>query len=129
LLSVYCREVLKKLPTNTPTEDAWVASEGHTNDMAKVRRLVSSREYSRSELKETFVSCEKTTAKLIEPSALSREFEAVNLISLAVTFNSESDIELYASKTELKSKELGFDFLHSVRWALLIAALRTLENK
>jgi hypothetical protein len=50
LLSVYCREVLKILPTNTPTEDAWVESEGNTNDMAKVRCLVSSREYSRWEL-------------------------------------------------------------------------------
>jgi hypothetical protein len=129
LLSVYCREVLKILPTNTPTEDAWVASEGNTNDMDKVRRLVSSREYSRLELKETFVKCEKTTDNLIKPDALLVEYEAASLVSLAINFNSDSDIALYASRVEMKPKELGFDFLGSVRSALLVAALRTLEKK
>jgi hypothetical protein len=96
LLSVYCREVLKILPTNTPTEDAWIASEGKTNDMAKVRRLVFSREYSRSELKEIFVNRQETTDKLIKP-ALPVDYEAANLVSLAINFNSDTDIELYAS--------------------------------
>jgi hypothetical protein len=129
LLSVYCREVLKILPTNTPTEDAWVASEGNTNDMAKISRLVASREYSRYQLKEIFVNCEQTTDKLIKPDALMAEYEAANLVSLAINFNSDSDTEVFASKVEMKSKEVGFDFLSSVRRALLIAALRTLEKK
>jgi hypothetical protein len=129
LLSVYCRDVLKILPTNTPTEDAWVAAEGHTNDVAKIRRLVASREYSRSQLREIFVKCEQTTDKLIKPDGLMVEYEAANLVSLAINFNSDSEIALYASKLEMKSKELGFEFLGSVRWALLVASLRTLEKK
>ena len=129
LLSVYCREVLKLLPTNTPTEDAWVASEGHTNDMAKIRRLVASPEYSRSQLTEIFLKCEQITDKLIKPDALMVEYEVANLVSLAINFNSDGDIALYASKLEMNSKELGFDFLGSVRWALLVASLRTLEKQ
>jgi hypothetical protein len=129
LLSAYCRAVLKILPTNTPTEDAWVASEGHTNDTAKIRRVVASREYSRSQLTEIFVKCEQITDKLIKPDALPVEYEAANLVSLAINFNSEDDIEFSASKLEMKSKELGFDFLHAVRWALLVASLRTLEKQ
>jgi hypothetical protein len=129
LLSAYCREVLKILPTNTPTEDAWVASEGHTNDTAKVHRLIASREYSRSQLKEVFVRCEQTTEKLIKPGTLTVEYEAANLVSLAINFNSDVDIELYAKKLEIKSEELGFDFLHTVRWALLVASLRTVEKQ
>jgi hypothetical protein len=48
---------------------------------------------------------------------------------LAINFNSDGDIALYASKLEMNSKELGFDFLGSVRWALLVASLRTLEKQ
>jgi hypothetical protein len=129
LLSVYCREVLKILPTNTPTEDAWVASEGRTTDLAKISRLVASREYSRSQLTEIFVNCEKATDKLIKPGALTVEYEAANLVSLAIIFNSDIDIEIYAKNLEMKSEELGFDFLHAVRWALLVASLRTLEKQ
>lgn len=129
LLSVYCREVLKILPANTPTEDAWVASEGLTNDLAKIRRLVASREYSRSQLTEIFVKCEQITDKLIKPDALTAEYEAANLVGLAINFNSDSDIALYASKLEIKSKELGFDFLGSVRRALLVASLRSIEKQ
>jgi hypothetical protein len=129
LLSVYCREVIKILPTNTPAEDAWVASEGNTTDIAKVRRLVASREYSRSQLTEIFVRCEQITDKLMKPGALTVEYEAANLVSLAINFNSDIDIDLYAKKLEMKSEELGLDFLPAVRWALLVASLRTLEKQ
>jgi hypothetical protein len=73
------------------------------------------------------VGCEKTTGSLIA-NALPAEKEAANLVSLAITFN-DDDITGYASKADLKPKELGFDFLYSVRRAILVAALRTLENK
>jgi hypothetical protein len=123
LLSAYCREILRRLPTNTPSEDAWVASEGKTSDMAKVRRLTSSREFSRKELKDTFSACEQTTDKLIKPDGLSVAYEAANLVSLSVTFNNDGDIAIYAPKAEVNPKELGFDFLPSVRRSLLVAAL------
>jgi hypothetical protein len=129
LLSVYCREVIKILPTNTPAEDAWVASEGNTTDIAKVRRLTASREYSRSKLTEIFVRCEQITDTLIKPGALAVEYEAANLVSLAINFNSDVDIEIYAKNLDIKSEEIGLDFLHAVRWALLVASLRTLEKQ
>jgi hypothetical protein len=47
----------------------------HTNDTAKIRRLVASREYSRSQLTETFVKCEQITDKLIKPDALMVELK------------------------------------------------------
>jgi hypothetical protein len=75
------------------------------------------------------LKCEQITDKLIKPDAVMVEYEAANLLSLAINFNSDSDISLYASKLEMNSKELGFDFLGSVRWALLVASLRTLEKQ
>jgi hypothetical protein len=53
-LAAYCQEVLNALPTNTPAEDAWVASEQKTTDATKITRLLGSKEYSRSILKNMF---------------------------------------------------------------------------
>jgi hypothetical protein len=60
---------------------------------------------------------------------LTVEYEAANLVSLAINFNSDIDIEIYAKNLEMKSEELGLDFLNAVRWALLVASLRTLEQQ
>jgi hypothetical protein len=46
-LANYCREILHSLPTNTPTEEAWVIAEEKNIDGAKLQRLINSKEYKR----------------------------------------------------------------------------------
>jgi hypothetical protein len=57
LSDAYCREVLDTVPTNTPAEDAWVTAESKTSDTNRITRLVSSKEWARHQLKETFSEC------------------------------------------------------------------------
>lgn len=135
ILSNYCREFLSALPTNTPKEDTWIASEMKTSDMAKIRRLASSPEFSRQRLKDTFSTCEETTRKIIDAISISDRtesvvrYEAAYLTSLAITFNESSDIEVHASKAGINTQSLGIEFLGSVRRALLFSSIRTLEGK
>jgi hypothetical protein len=134
VLATYCTEVLKALPTNTPAEDAWVRAEMNTSDMAKTRRLASSPEFSRRELKSVFENCVEATANIMRFQKLTKRndsaarLEAAELVRLALNFNYDNDIRAYASRAGLSSNAWKLDFLHSIRWALLVAALRTLEN-
>jgi hypothetical protein len=85
-------------------------------------------------LKDVFLKCNKATKKTIEAQGSQRSDtkirdEAAILVSLAIIFNSGSDIATYARNVGLSPEALGFDFLGTVRWALLIAALRALEDK
>lgn len=88
LIAVYCREMLTTIPTNTPNENAWVETEGRTTDQSKINRLMSSPEWSRSELQDTFTRCVERTDKLthayLRPDELSNvvRYEAAHLISL-----------------------------------------------
>lgn len=129
----YCREFLAILPTNSPKEEAWVASEIATSDEAKIKRLIVSPEFSRQTLKETFSSCENTANKIIDTFGRDRtdnlvRYEAANLVSLAAILNNTQDIEIYASKAGMDSQRLGLELLGSVRQSLLFAAMRTLEG-
>jgi hypothetical protein len=135
VLATYCTEVLKALPTNTPTEAAWVRAEGNTSDMEKIRRLLSSPEFSRFELKSVFESCVESTANIVRIQKLTERndsvarSEAAEFLSIALALNDDSDILAYASHAGLSSRAWKLDFLPSIRRALLVAALRTLEKK
>jgi hypothetical protein len=132
----YCQEILKVLPTNTPTEDAWVISEEKTGNGAKIQRLINSKEYGRSALKNTFSECKDTTTMLIEiqqwPKRGTETFsrlEAGEFIQLALNFN--TFLEPYSSKIEL-NKDVKFALgdlqLHVVRTGLLRAARKALQD-
>lgn len=125
-LSMYCREILDRLPTNTPSEDAWVTAESHTASTEKAMRLTSTVEYSRQELKAVFSNCEEITDKL-KPAYSEIGDEAAGLIRLARNFN--ADIVPDATKVGLNPRVLAFDLLPAVRLALLNAALRTLAGQ
>jgi hypothetical protein len=135
ILSTYCTEVMSALPTNTPTEDAWVRAEGNTTDTEKIRRLVSSPEFIRRELKSVFEGCVESTAnilrvrKLTEKGDSSARYEAQELLRIAFDLNADNDILLYASRAGLSRAAWRLDFLPSIRKAILVAALRTLENR
>jgi hypothetical protein len=134
-LSEYCQAILTALPTNTPAEDAWVASEQKTADVAKFRRVLESAEYNRSLLKDTFSKCGDTTTFLIQlqntqgkrTSALTN-FEAQQFVALAVTFN--VFLEDTSSKVKMTADvKSAFDdlHLHVLRTGLLRAALQALQ--
>src|SRR5829696_4277303 len=106
LIAAYCREMLTIIPTNTPNENAWVQDEGQTTDLSKIRRLTSSLEWSRYRLRGTFADCIETTDKLTATHRRSDlanivKYEAAHLISLAVNFNGDGDMQLYARRAGL----------------------------
>jgi hypothetical protein len=133
ILANYCIAILELLPTNTPNEQAWVQTEGQTTDLTKVKRLVATKEYGRSSLKETFSDCEQKSKKLMQGltggprSDTIARYEGASLVSLAINFNDDS-VEMFATRLGMQPKALGFDFLASVRRALLFGALKALED-
>jgi hypothetical protein len=134
-LATYCAGVVSALPTNTPTEDAWVRAEGNTTNPEKIRRLASSPEFSRAELKSVFEGCVEMTANILRVQVLtekgdsSARYEAGELVRVAFDFNNDNDILAYASRPGLSRAGWWLDFLPSIRKAILVAALRTLENR
>ena len=135
VLASYFTEILNALPTNSPSEDAWVLAEANTTDIEKVRRLTSSPEWSRRELKSVFESCRESTADILRAQKLTERsdsvvrYEAAKLIQIAITFNDGNDILTFASRAGLSSAAWRLDFVGSIRRAIMVAALRTLENK
>jgi hypothetical protein len=135
VLATYCTEILNALPTNSPTEDEWILAELKTSDSAKIRRLVSSSEWSRRELKSIFEGCRQSATdilraqKLTERSDLTVRYEAAKLIQIALTFNDGNDIHTFASRAGLSPTAWQLDFIGTIRRAIMVAALRTLENK
>ena len=65
-IDAYCRDVLDKVPTNTPAEEAWVMSEYKSGHLEgdRLNRLVSSKEWARYRLKDTFSECLQQVALL-----------------------------------------------------------------
>jgi hypothetical protein len=65
-IAAYCDDVLDKVPTNTPAEEAWVMSEYKSDggDTDRMNRLVSSKEWARYRLKDTFSECLQQVALL-----------------------------------------------------------------
>ena len=113
----FCQGVLDALPTNTPAEDAWVASEGKTKNPTKFIRLLNSKEYNRHFLKTTFSDCKDTAGKTVEMvQQLKRtgkvsSLEASQLIKLAQLF--DGSIGSYSANIEMdKSAKEAIDDLH-----------------
>jgi len=135
VLSSYCTEILNALPTNTPNEDDWLAAEANTTDTQKIRRLVLSPEWSRHELKTVFEGCRESTANILRAQKSSGKddtvarYEAAELLRVVINFNDSNNIVTYASQAGLNSTAWKLDFLGSIKRAILVAALRTLENK
>lgn len=130
-----CRGALDALPTNTPAEDAWVASEGKSKDAAKFVRLLKSKEYNRSVLKTTFSDCAEAATTLVEINRTLRgtetfsRFEAGQFIKLAQLF--DVSIESYSSNIEMSKEMKGsFDDLHLtfIRRGMLRAAREALQD-
>jgi hypothetical protein len=132
----YCQEVLIALPTNTPTEDDWVASEQRTGNAEKILRLLSSKEYARSDLKKTFSDCKETALFLIQIQNIKEKrtdalanLEAEQFIALALNFN--GSLGPYSSKLELNKDvkfALGDLFLEVLRGGLLKSATKALQD-
>jgi hypothetical protein len=132
----YCQEVLNALPANTPAEDAWVVSQNNTAE--KVQRLLSSKEYSRSFLKNAFSDCKNITTLLIQIQNIQEKekgteafanLEAGQLIKLALNFN--NGFAPYLPKVEL-NKDIKFGlsdlYVGIIRRELLIAAAKALQD-
>jgi hypothetical protein len=131
LIGVHCREVLGSVPTNTPAEDAWVLAESKSvgDDTDRLSRLLSSTEWARHELKDTYSDCLKTVALLQQAQTIgARTAEAAQFISLAANFNHDSDLAAFAKRVGLKS-ELSATSVNLFRRILMIAALRTLDGR
>jgi hypothetical protein len=135
-LGNFCQSVLDALPTNTPAEDDWIASEQKSKDGAKIMRLLNSKEYSRSVLKTTFSDCKGIVTLLIEIQALPGKgtetfarLEAGQFIKLALNF--EVSVESYLSKIEMnKDVKSALDdlHLHVIRRGLLQATQKALQD-
>jgi hypothetical protein len=135
--AAYCQELLNALPTNTPAEDAWVESEQKTTDFTRISRVVSSKEYSRHILKETFSNCRDISSSLIQAQNTSEQdkrtdtyarFEAINLVRLALNFN--DDLKSYLSKIDLnRDRRVELEILLPIfRRELLTATTKALQD-
>lgn len=125
----YCREVLDTVPTNTPAEDAWVNAESNTSDTNRITRLVASKEWARHQLRETFSECLHKVAFLQQAQANNaRSAEAAQFISLAYTFNQDTDLAAFAKRIDLKS-DLVRSTVNLFRQRLMLAAMRTLDGR
>jgi hypothetical protein len=134
----YCQQVLDALPANTPAEDAWVVSQQKTPD--QIGRLLQSNEYSRHYLKNAFLDCKDTTAKLSQIQNLTEKekraqpeayasLEAGQFVKLALNFN--DGFEPYLPKVELyRDVKFGLSdiYVGLVRRGLLIAATKALQD-
>jgi hypothetical protein len=135
VLANYCQEVLNSLPTNTPTEDAWVTAEQKSLNGAKLSRVINSKEYSRSALRNTYTECKESAALLIQIQQLPNRteidsrLEASKFVELALNFN--TFLDPHVSKVELNKSvksELDDLHLHVIRTGLLRAALEALQD-
>ncbi len=130
LTKVFCREVLDSVPTNTPAEEDWVMKEFRSmgTDSNRMVRLISSKEWARHQLVDVFSECLQKVAPLQQAQTQgSRTAEAAQFISLALTFNENSDSPEFAKRIGMKF-ELSAITLNVFRQILMIAALRTLDG-
>jgi hypothetical protein len=67
--------------------------------------------------------------KLTDSRDSNARSEAGDLLRIAFDFNNDADILAYASRAGLSRAAWRLDFLPSIRKAILVAALRALENK
>ncbi|MBR0710147.1 hypothetical protein [Bradyrhizobium liaoningense] len=126
-IEAHCREVLDTVPTNTPAEHAWVVAEATTSDTNRLNRLLSSKEFARSRLKDTFSECLEKVALLKQAQAQQmRSAEAAQFISLAYTFNQDADLAAFAKRVDLNS---DLSLTSIFRQTLMIAAMRTLDGR
>jgi hypothetical protein len=124
----YCRDVLDKVPTNTPAEQAWVMSEYKSGHLEgdRLHHLISSKEWARYRLKDTFSECLDNVALLQQAQAQKINWaEAKYFIILAYTFNQDRDLGAFA---RLVSPRAGVSALATFRQLLMIAAIRTLDG-
>ena len=128
-IDAYCRDVLDKVPANTPAEEAWVTSESKSGgDTDRLNRLVSSKEWARHQLREIFSQCVQAAASLQQAqSQKARSAEAKYFISLAYTLNQDDDLDTFA---KLVSPRAGVSALalSTFRQLMMIAAMRTLDG-
>ena len=125
----YCWEVLNNEPTNTPAEDAWVKTEmsGPVDDLARMSRLMASMEWARNQLKQTFADCIQKVSLLRQaPSQNDLGAEAARFVSLAMTFNADSDIDKFEKRANMA---LDLSMADLLRQFLMLAAIRTLDNR
>lgn len=131
LITVFCREVLDNVPTNTPAEEDWVMKEFRSalgNDINRTIRLTSSKEWARHQLGDVFSECLQKVAQLQQAQTQNaRTAEAAQFIGLALTFNENSDTPEFAKRIGMKL-ELSAISLNIFRQMLMIAALRTLDG-
>jgi hypothetical protein len=130
-IDVYCRDVLDTVPTNTPAEEAWVMSEFKSvgRDTDRVNRLLSSKEWARYQLKDTFSECLQQVALLRQAQTQkARSAEAEHFISLAYTFNQDRDLGAFA---KLVSPRAGVSAvaINTFRQLTMVAAMRTLNGR
>lgn len=129
----WCHAVRRAMPTNSPAEDAWVAQEGQTNDVEKVRRLGRSPEFSRRRLRDAFETCVSVSTTLVqvqgqEVSGPSAVAEAKAFLILTQAFNNDSDLAIYATQASFDSSPFVFDLIGYHKSSMTYAALEALED-
>lgn len=125
----YCSEVLSSLPTNTPREADWLEAEMKAATGDRLRRLASSAEYSRKRLGELFGECAERVDVLAKAQATgNRKAESLTFASLAATFNSDKEFEIYARRSGFDGNSHGFDWISSIRFRMLVSVLRAGEE-
>ena len=129
-MAAYCRDVLDNLPTNTPAEEAWVMSEYKSGHLEgdRLNRLVSSKEWARYRLKDTFSECLQNVALLQQAQTQkARPAEAEYFISLAYTFNQDHDLGAFA-KLVTPRAGVSAGTLNTFRQLMMVAAMRALDG-
>jgi hypothetical protein len=128
-IDAYCRDVLDKVPANTPAEEAWVMSESKSAyDTDRVNRLVSTKEWARYRLKDIFSDCLQSVALLRQAQTQkARSAEAEYFISLAYTFNQDRDLGAFAKLVSPQAGVSAFA-LNTFRQLFMVAAMRTLDG-
>ena len=130
LTEAYCSDALTFLPTNTPSEDAWVQNEIKTSDMQKINRLVQTPEFARWRLRDTFRECQLRARSLrqIYAKQTTAAAEAGGFVSVALQFNESQDTMDQLGSVGIKLGDSRIGLLATIRRILLIAALRAAQD-
>jgi hypothetical protein len=133
-VSNYCNELLSVIPSNSPSEDAWIRKEMATTDLGKIRRAEASAEYARFFLVEMFTDCRMVTSKLIEYGSTPHRVAAIHWAQLALTFQNTEDAKIHAARLGLfragkaENDIYAFDLIHNMRRASNLSVITILEK-
>lgn len=99
IIHVYCTELSRKTPRNSPREQDWVLQELKSADLGRFARVMESVEFSRYSLVEIFENCMAHSIEIVRRPSWPRE--ALLWAKLARNFNDVDGVKKNAARLGL----------------------------